>query len=345
MTKMVYFYLPKGTINDATQFYVSLIEKAFIKMRYRVQFYYVAFKTDPEKIIVTIRPGDFSKIRRLNPTNNIVTWFQGIGPEEYRMLHGNSIRSYLVSKYLERLERKALKGSFITLFVSEAMKRHYCEKYNLQILNDLVIPCYNKHLNSDLIISQDRKYKELSFVYAGGLFAWQCIDRTLLIFKIIESRFPKAKLTLLTGDRLEAKRLIDKYSLKNVEVSYVKLEDLDVELSKHKYGFLLRDKNSVNLVATPTKMNSYLSVGIIPIYTNVIDAFEENLDLGEFGVRVSFDSKDEEIANSILLHAGQDISPAEIIQKLEAVFGKFYNDDKYISSLVSMLKNKLLNEH
>ena len=36
--------------------------------------------------------------------------------------------------------------------------------------------------------------REKTFVYAGSLHKWQCIDETLTFFKSIQHHFPEAKL-------------------------------------------------------------------------------------------------------------------------------------------------------
>lgn len=114
------------------------------------------------------------------------------------------------------------------------------------------------------------KYNNLSFVYAGALYDWQCIEETVLVFKMINEIDPSARLTLLTAKKQKAEELIKKFALVNIKISFVKLENLQNELVKYKYGFLLRKNDPINNVATPTKMNSYLAAGIIPINTNVI---------------------------------------------------------------------------
>lgn len=42
-----------------------------------------------------------------------------------------------------------------------------------------------------------------------------------------------------------------------------------------KFGFVLRDDIAVNNVATPTKLSSYLSAGVIPIYSSALKDFYE----------------------------------------------------------------------
>ncbi|MFH4294131.1 hypothetical protein WAJ58_23570, partial [Acinetobacter baumannii] len=80
-------------------------------------------------------------------------------------------------------------------------------------------------------------------------------------------------------------------------IKYVSLENLDTELLKYKYGFLIRENHIVNNVATPTKMNSYLANGIIPIYLSFIDHFKVNFNEYDFIVAKE---KTQDVLNDIV---------------------------------------------
>ncbi|MDC8105110.1 hypothetical protein ACNFU2_09395 [Chryseobacterium sp. PTM-20240506] len=330
MQKRVTFYLPLKTRNDATIYYTELIKRAFISLGFIVEDKLKIFKASDSDFIVAITPADAYHIKVVNPQSKIMTWFQGIGPEEYFLLHGRSLRSSIMKRYLEFFEKKALVQSDISLFVSHAMQKHYQDKYEIVPRNYLVIPCYNKNLRDDLIIPEDSRYQKLKFVYAGGMFAWQCIDKTLKVFKVIENQYPDASLTLLTGEKSVAEKLLQKYKIKNAVIKYVSLNKLDDELSQYKYGFLLRDNIKVNNVATPTKMNSYLSVGILPIYSNVVNSFEENLNLDSFCVKVSDGETIEMIAEKIIKHHQSNLDLNKLRPLLEKIYQNYYNDDRYI---------------
>ncbi|UAY37203.1 hypothetical protein LAJ61_00340 [Moraxella osloensis] len=330
------FYLPKGTVNDATEYYCKLIEKSFSNEKYSV------IKTDDYKdvkdkdIIVTIRPIDCLKIIR--QTGKLIHWFQGIGPEEYILLHGNNPRSFIMYYVLCFIEKLVLKRSDLCIFVSDSMKKHYECKYKLDLSQkSVIIPCYNKHIDRFAFKNNMNKLDNLNFVYAGGLFAWQCIDKTLLIFKEIQNFNNSATLTLLTSDIKKAQELINKYQLKNVLVDYCELNKLQARLAHYKYAFLIRENHVVNNVSTPTKMNSYLAAGLIPIYTNVIDAFEANINLGDFAIKINPDNTNKIIANKILEHHNIKIDMDEFLEKCEKIFEKFYNDDIYIDRLMQTI--------
>ena len=337
MKPIVYFYLPKGTLNDATEYYCNIIKRAFKQKGYIIETRDLLFKVKHDVYIVAITPANAYQIKKKNPKSRLVTWFQGVGPEEYIMLHGKTVKSFLVKKLSEYWERKALTQSDIRIFVSEAMLDHYKSKYQIPIDNYLIIPCYNKALNKDLIIDNSSKYENLSFVYAGSLYKWQCIEKTLEVFREVEKIDSSAHLTLLTKDETEAKQMVESSGIKNFDVKYVPLEYLDKELTKYKYGFLLREDNIVNRVATPTKMNSYLSVGTVPIYSNVVDSFKKNLDLTAFQVSIGIEESSKEIAQKIINQHRCEIDSGQFISKLEENFNRYYNDNLYVNEIITRL--------
>ncbi len=335
-----FFYLPKSAMNEATEYYTSLIINAF-------HDYEVVVSQDPFvdadiDIIVTIRGGDQKALKYKEKKKKYfyINWFQGIGPEEYELLHNYTLKSKIGKIYLSYLEKKCLEKTDLCLFVSNEMKRFYEKKYALNFNEkSIVIPCYNKKLDETSFLSP-KKYEKLSFVYAGALYGWQCIEESLIVFKKIYENNQLATLTLLTGQKNEADALIKKHDLKNVSVGFVKLEELQDELVKYKYGFLLRKDDPINNVATPTKMNSYLAAGIIPVYTDVVKDFEENIDLKDYSIKCRLEEEDlQEIANKIIVFDKKNIFVDEVKNVYKQIFEKYYSDDKYITLISEKLKD------
>ena len=220
-------------------------------------------------------------------------------------------------------------------FVSEAMLQHYEKKYKVKVKHKaMIIPCYNKHLQKDTFFTPNR-YTKPYFVYAGSLSAWQCFDEMLIIYKKIEEKLPHSKLTILTAEIEKANTALTEKQIQHFEVKYIPLEELEVELSKYKYGFLIRKTNVINYVATPTKMNSYLSVGLIPIFTDAVGDFNEKIHLEEYELKFSGDINIEKSVQKILEFENNiNVNPKNYYNFVKSIFDNYYNDDKYIKLIV-----------
>lgn len=337
------FYLPEKSLNDATIYYVNLIKTAFIKENIEVETYNTLdFENKKTDYIVTIRVRDFINVYLKTRSNKIIMWFQGVSPEEYLMINNYSFKAKIVSFLFSSVERLTIKLSFFNFFVSNAMKVHYNNKFNYDANNYSIIPCYNKYLNKACF--KEVIKKEDSFVYAGSLFTWQCFEKTIELYSQIEKKNNNASLTILTKEIDEANIIINKYKIENYSVYYVPLEKLDDELSKFKYGFLLRENDLINNVSTPTKMNSYLSVGLIPIYTNVIQSFEENIKLGKFEIKLNHEDTILQMTDKILQH-DKIINYDMFYNVCLDIFQSYYCDDYNILSFKQFLSKNKKNEN
>jgi len=334
------FYLPKDQVNDATSFYIDLIKDAFLGSGFKVStFDKNNFEIKNSDHIVVVSSLDFVNVYRRNRKAKIIMWFQGLTPEESKMMRGNSISSILRYHCYNLIERITVNNSYFNFFVSDRMQRHYSEKYDYNGNNFMIIPCYNKNLKKEYFSSAIKP--KSSFVYAGGIFPWQCFTETSAIFKKIELQTPDAFLTVLTKDYEKAEKIIKKEGIKNYEIKYVPLEEVMGELSKHKYGFLLREDNIVNNCATPTKMNTYLSAGLVPIHTNAIHAFNKNINLGGFEIKGNLEDEETKLAEDILVHDKIEIDYTEYYDVCQSNFAAYFDDADYIEKIKAELISRI----
>lgn len=199
------------------------------------------------------------RIRR--PKSHVICWFQGIIPEEARML-GYSVARWLAWSIIEYI---ALLIVDKRLFVSEEMRIHYQRKYkiNLEKLYCQVVPCYNQ-----LDVVDDCRKTPLSFVYIGSDHDWQCVDEIFTIFKGIQQIYPAARLSIYSEQKQTFERLVSKFNLHEVLIDTKFGLELSEDLKSIKYGFLVRKDHIVNTVASPTKISNYLANQVIPCITN-----------------------------------------------------------------------------
>lgn len=333
----IIFYYDSRSLNDATSYYVYLVEKSLEAIGLRMVYQTNLKDVNREDVIFTITSKFFLKGKLRFPRNRTIFWAQGIAPEE-SLLFGQGKIKYIIKRIIENISVTYCDFLFL---VSKKMLIHFKSVYNYSKEDYLIIPCYNLNYERGLVEKTKDRYESPNFVYAGSMSVWQCIDETLQIFGQIQKKITNATLTLLVKEYDIAQELIKKYKLNNVIVKYVDLNILQNELRKYKYGFIIREDNIVNNVATPTKMNSYLASGIIPIFTDAVDAFVENIKKeGYSPICLSSASSIEDKANSVLKFENKDFLLSKYEVYLDAVFNNYYNDEKYKEEIVEGLKKR-----
>lgn len=328
---MYTIFVEKHEKNDATSYYVEIIKSAIKKLTDEVKEVSNINDVNKNDIVIVITVKTFFLVWFRNRKQKIYIWFQGILPEENLMMF-NGLRKYFKYTYNRILEKIALNYSCKIFFVSEAMHIHYKKVYGYKGNKHFIMPCFNQELEEQYF--NDEKYRQPTFVYAGNLAKWQCIDKTLELFGKIRNYFPNAKITFLTKDKEKAIKLAIKNGIYDLEVKYIPYTELNREMAKYKYGFLLRDNIAVNNVATPTKMNSYLACGVIPIFSDVIGDFKEVLNDIKYKIPVS--SFDECIKNLKEIEY-DSIESSEILSEYKKIFATYYSSDFYICKIADFI--------
>lgn len=240
---------------------------------------------------------------------DIYYWIQGIIPEESYMRHQSKLRKNLLSLF----ESMAIRLSSYQIVVSTYMREFLEKKYALK-LNSIVVPC-----TSDLSYTADKKIPH-SFVYVGGLSAWQKFDQILLMFNKISKANPEARLYVATGDEETAMKLCHKYldetinervSIQNIN-DRVKMEEF---LNDKQYGFLIRDDDPVNNVSSPIKLAEYLSTGTNVIISDSITSYAPKIEKYGAGFKV-------ETINDVIKITNFTASAERALELYEYTFSK-----------------------
>lgn len=323
-------FLIKRDINDATRVYIDIIKDA-VKAKWKVSSIdevYSVSDVKPDDILIIISLQALLKLIFRFKRNKFIFWFQGILPEEIRLAFPG-IYSWFKVPVFTLAERFVLKHADLILMVSNAMLSHYQQKYGYAKSNYLIMPCFNQDLDEKCFILE--KYQSPSFVYAGSILKWQCIEETIVLFAQIKKQLPEASLTILTADQSEAKKLIEKYQIEAV-IKYVSMSHLKEELSRYKYGFLLREDHLVNRVATPTKMNSYLAAGIIPVFSDVIEDFHTVFAPLSVSVSGKVDNPFQ-IIQKIKNIENSKLDVQQIKNEYKELFSFYYDRGKYVRGI------------
>ncbi len=144
----------------------------------------------------------------------------------------------------------------------------------------------------------------------------------------------------LTNQPDKASELIQSYNIKNYICKYAKNEELSQYLKNASYGFVLRDDNIVNNVATPTKFSTYLSYGVVPIYSSCIKGFDSAMDEKKCKVRLN-SLNINECFDKVIDMINKDVPTQIIIDEYQSIFNTYYNTEKYIVDISYFLKRIL----
>lgn len=314
-----------------TQIVIQAAERAGLKVEY-CDSLKDAFSCDQKALYYVGTVVEALKLW-IHNRRNIAVWIQGVLPEESRKRNGSVIREIVLSK----IERFIIKRAKLVLYVSKELKRHYIEKYSASTENrDYIMPCYSDEYN---IINSDtnaNRYSSHSFCYVGSLAKWQGFDLTVKIYKNVEAQIEDAVLYVFTSQIEQAKEKLKQSGIKRYEVGYYSHEELAKHLNEIRYGFLLRDKDIINWVSTPTKMSTYLANGVIPIYTEEVAFFKEIMKDIDSKVCVPYDEK--KATALVLSHVTEPIIAERIGKEYKTLFDTVYNSEMHIIELTKIFK-------
>lgn len=233
-----------------------------------------------------------------------IVWFQGLIPEESFLRN----KSFSRKAVLSLIERWSITACDSRVFVSEKMRDFYRSKYQCLIEPNIVVPCI-----PDLEDATDEigLSKRDTVVYLGGMAEWQKIDLVLRCFTQIATLMPDARFVVATYEQ-EAfekicKQIGNEFILPPIEVTTIRSKnDLKNLLLSAKFGFLMRDQDPINYVASPIKFLEYCYMGVIPIISDHIG------DFSAFLKSIGIDVIDTKRGLSVAEAVKTDISPTAL---------------------------------
>ncbi len=334
-------FLMNGDRNTATTFYIDILESALQKVFASVEYVDNVDDINKNDVVLVITIYSMLKVIRHRFNQNFIFWFQGVQPEELVFNEPHpSFRLLLRKKYMAFWEWFILHRSKVNIFVSDAMRSHYRTKYHYNGKNCFIMPCYNQNIMKEAFFISG-KYERPTFVYAGGILKWQCVDEMLQLYNRVKERYPQATLTILTNGRESAEAIVRKYDSRDVTIKFVPVDQLNEEQAKYKYGLLLRADNTVNNVATPTKFNSYMAVGVIPVISRVVYDYNPIIGKMEYVV-TNADEKDIDTAfDMIVALEEKTIAPESVYVEYRKIFDTYYDTQSYLAGLSAVLKECL----
>ena len=264
----------------------------------------------------------YASISKILKQKEIYFWLQGVAPEESYLKHPSKIKYYILSL----LESLALSVSNKIIFVSQDMKKYVEQKYHKNYKKSIVVPCI-----SEFTYDGSNKEKD-SFVYIGGMSAWQRVDKMMQMFNTICTFKPEAKFYIATLEIEIAKNLMKKFidlEFQN-RVIILSIEDrskITKFLSTKEYGFLIRDDIVVNQVSSPIKLAEYLSCGVNVIISSALDFYATEVENYKAGIKIS-DIEDINAVKSFCIN----------IQNAEILYRKYFSKEQHQTSYTKLME-------
>lgn len=274
-----------------------------------------------EDIIIVPTVVEFVKLY-LKGYKNQVYWMQGIDAEESYMKNGSKLRKFI----LNVITKFTIKRAMAIFFVSEEMKKYEENKFGIKTdKKSFIMPCFNVSKTEMLQVNEE-KYRKNIFTYVGSLSKWQCFEEMLDFYKQIKMIDQNSELRVFTFDENEARKIVEEKNIKNCIVSSVAPEKMTEALADVKFGFVLRKDDPVNCVATPTKLSSYLSAGVIPIFSDCLKDFYSRTHNMEYVIPVSKFKPTDKLKDLLV----NEIDTIKLTNEYLELFNTYYNPQYYI---------------
>lgn len=328
--KQAYIYINYPNI-VVLQSYLEVVQKALIQNGYTCEFVKSLEGIDREALIVHPMGIDAFKYY-WKGYKNFILWQQGATADESFMRNHSKLRYWI----LNMIDTFAMKKAKFILFVSEYMRMHY-EKLSGESFSDksYTMPCFNEEYDES--VYQFKDYSKKIFTYVGSLDLWQCFEQTATLYKQIEKRVSNTFFKVLTFNVDEAKRILKEKGVRNYSVSCVPKDQVKQELLDATYGFILREDNMVNRVATPTKFSSYLAAGVIPIFSNCLRDFNQASNGYKYVLSVPqlYD------VQHIIDFVNKDIELAKVKKEFSSLLNGHYSPTTHIDNITRQLAKVL----
>lgn len=317
-------YIVRCNNSMVTDFYLDTVARMFAFDNVEIQdFHYKA--CDKRDIVITATVRDFFNVYNRG-YKNVVFWMQGLEPEESFLKHSSKPRK-MVLDFLTKLAVTKSKG---IIYVSDAMMNYIENKFKIDTHHkSFVMPCFNVDSYDGSFINHSNKYQKNTFAYVGSLSKWQCFEDIVAFYQKIEALYSDCELRVFTQSQAEAKQILDSHQIHHYTVDFVSPEKLTEKLADVKFGFVIRDDIAVNQVATPTKLSSYLSAGVIPIFSKCLkDFYQRTKDMQYI---VAIDDKDD-IPDNLIRFCSNTVNYSDICNEYKSMFETYYNPNYYVQN-------------
>lgn len=328
-TKAYVFFNRKNV--EVTKNYLDVIRAALREVGYECE-YITSLKGIAKNSLIVYAVGVDAFKCYLKGYHNMILWLQGATGDESYLKHQSKIRKSVI----DFMDCFVMKKAKMIFFVSYYMRQYYQKMAHANFEEkSYVMPCFNEVLNKDIFDIKD--YSKKVFTYIGSLAPWQCFDETAEIYAKIEKRIPNTFFKVLTFDTVKADEIIKGKNIKNYSVACVAKEQVKSELESATYGFIIRHDIEVNRVATPTKISSYLSAGVLPIYSPCLKDFHAKAQ----GKAFAYAQEPDGDINGLIQFINMGLNKEIVQQEIEELFGTYYSAENHTANIVELAKSCL----
>lgn len=330
MAKKAYIYMNYPNV-VVLNVYLDVIKEALVRLNYECE-YIKDFNEVSKKDLIVFPMGKDAFKYYFKGYRNFILWQQGATGAESFMRHSSKIRSSI----LNYMDCFAMKKAKMIFYVSQYMQEYYEKMAHTSFEHKAyVMPCFNEVLDKELLEKKD--YSKKVFTYVGSLDLWQCFNETVDIYAEIEKRIPDVVFKVLTFNTEKAKEIIKAKNIKNYSVACVPKEQVKSELENATYGFIIRHDIEVNRVATPTKISSYLSAGVLPIYSTCLKDFHAQAH----GKAFAYALNPKEDIDGLIQFINSDLDKSLVQQEINDLFSTYYSTESHITNIVELAKKCL----
>lgn len=261
----------------------------------------------------------------------LVLDYRGLLSEEY-VLQGKIARRGRMHRLLRRLERWAIRRADSILCVSGRLRERTVRWQPAAAGKIVVIPCcYDplvaqrdeaaiERLRAELGLDPARDFV---LTYAGSLSAWNRPEAILRIFHAIRQVHAQTRLLLLTGDLEAAQGTFGDEAA--IIIRSVPHEEIQHHLALADLGLLLRDKSTVNRVASPVKFAEYLACGVPVLVSPGVGDCPDIVRRERVGYVL-----DEDVQLSRIVSEIQD-NRSELRTRCREVATRYFDGDAYLA--------------
>lgn len=330
MAKKAYIYMNYPNV-VVLNVYLDVIKEALVRLNYECE-YIKDFNEVSKKDLIVFPMGKDAFKYYFKGYRNFILWQQGATGAESFMRHSSKIRSGI----LNYMDCFAMKKAKMIFYVSQYMQEYYEKMAHTSFEHKAyVMPCFNEVLDKELLEKKD--YSKKVFTYVGSLDLWQCFNETVDIYAEIEKRIPDVFFKVLTFNTEKAKEIIKAKNITNYSVACVPKEQVKSELENATYGFIIRHDIEVNRVATPTKISSYLSAGVLPIYSTCLKDFHAQAH----GKAFAYALNPKEDIDGLIQFINSDLDKSLVQQEIDDLFSTYYSTESHITNIVELAKKCL----